>query len=322
MGPESEVIPKPCSTCRKHTLKSLYCGTDNYSLTKGCDLCGLIWHALSANTDLSDVSGGIPRIDLRADVEKMDEEKSRWWTVEETITQNGQCHVREYCEARLRSLVGVLPAADWSPGCLHGAREARHKFKGNSTGRKVRFDVFTRHAEANRFTDSRSALAPYASGRDIRPTASDQNMGMIRDWISSCVAGHSRCRKSTSGRTLRDNKKPQPLPTRLIEFSPKVRLCETAGQCGQYLALSYCWGTSVSQESQATTPNAVTTREYIDSFYNEIPLDTLAATVRDAVSLVQRLGFRYLWVDALCIIQGDAADWEHEPRVTADGIRV
>jgi hypothetical protein len=137
---------------------------------------------------------------------------------------------------------------------------------------------------------------------------------MIRGWISSCVAGHSRCRRSLSGRTLNDYKNPQRLPTRLIEVTPKVRLRETGGQHGQYLALSYCWGTG-AQGPQ--TPNTATTQANLDSFYDDVPLDALAPTVRDAILLVQRLGFRYLWVDALCIIQGDAADWERESRQMA-----
>ena len=137
---------------------------------------------------------------------------------------------------------------------------------------------------------------------------------MIRGWISSCVAGHSRCRRSIGRRTLKDNIKPQLLPARLIEVTPRVRLRETGGQRGQYLVLSYCWGTG-AQGSQ--TPNTVTTQANLDSFYDHVPLDALAPTVRDAILLVQRLGFRYLWVDALCIIQGDAADWERESRQMA-----
>lgn len=174
--------------------------------------------------------------------------------------------------------------------------------------------MLAHHKLTGRFSDSRSALSTHVSGRDIQPAASNENIEMIRGWIPSCVTGHSGCRRSLGGRTLKDNKKPQRLPTRLIEVTPKVRLRETAGQRGQYLALSYCWGTG-TQGSQ--TPNTVTTQANIDGFYNDVPLDALAPTVRDAILLVQRLGFRYLWVDALCIIQGDAADWERESRKMA-----
>lgn len=35
-------------------------------------------------------------------------------------------------------------------------------------------------------------------------------------------------------------------------------------------------------------------------------------TFRDAVRITRALGFRYLWIDSLCIIQDDLADWETE----------
>lgn len=173
-------------------------------------------------------------------------------------------------------------------------------------GKYPRLDMLAHHKLTGRFSDSRSALSTHVSGRDIQPAASNENIEMIRGWIPSCVTGHSGCRRSLGGRTLKDNKKPQRLPTRLIEVTPKVRLRETAGQRGKYLALSYCWGTG-TQGSQ--TPNTMTTQANIDGFYDDVPLDALAPTVGDAILLVQRLGFRYLWVDALCITQGDAAAW-------------
>lgn len=43
-------------------------------------------------------------------------------------------------------------------------------------------------------------------------------------------------------------------------------------------------------------------------------MDGLSSTVADAVRLCHRIGFQYLWVDALCIIQNDKADWERESR--------
>ena len=39
-----------------------------------------------------------------------------------------------------------------------------------------------------------------------------------------------------------------------------------------------------------------------------IPLDSLPRTIRDIVSVCRQLGQQYLWVDALCIIQDNAAD--------------
>ncbi|KAK3717988.1 hypothetical protein LTR37_005414 [Vermiconidia calcicola] len=41
-------------------------------------------------------------------------------------------------------------------------------------------------------------------------------------------------------------------------------------------------------------------------------MSNLPATFKDAIVMARRLGFRYLWIDALCIIQDDLEDWRRE----------
>ncbi|KAH7060489.1 heterokaryon incompatibility protein-domain-containing protein [Macrophomina phaseolina] len=43
-----------------------------------------------------------------------------------------------------------------------------------------------------------------------------------------------------------------------------------------------------------------------------IPFDSLSLTFRHAVQVTRELGVRYLWIDSLCIIQGDSEDWAVE----------
>ena len=38
-------------------------------------------------------------------------------------------------------------------------------------------------------------------------------------------------------------------------------------------------------------------------------IQDLPATFRDAITVTNRLGMEYIWIDALCIIQLDAEDW-------------
>jgi len=38
-------------------------------------------------------------------------------------------------------------------------------------------------------------------------------------------------------------------------------------------------------------------------------------TFRDAITIVRKLSFRYLWIDALCIIQDSEEDWQKEAAV-------
>jgi hypothetical protein len=42
------------------------------------------------------------------------------------------------------------------------------------------------------------------------------------------------------------------------------------------------------------------------------PFEPLPLTFRDAISFTRMLGLRYLWIDSLCIIQDDEADWRFE----------
>ncbi|QIW95657.1 hypothetical protein AMS68_001175 [Peltaster fructicola] len=71
----------------------------------------------------------------------------------------------------------------------------------------------------------------------------------------------------------------------------------------QYAALSYCWGTN---------ENLKMTRSNIRAFEQGIDPRQLPRTISHAVETSTRLGIRYLWVDALCIIQDDRADWQAE----------
>lgn len=85
-----------------------------------------------------------------------------------------------------------------------------------------------------------------------------------------------------------------------------VRLAETQGNMqGTYACLSYCWGYWNNQTGR-------TTRDNLSSYRTGIPLNELPDTVIDAIHLCYKLGFRFLWVDRLCIVQDDEKDWLQE----------
>lgn len=48
----------------------------------------------------------------------------------------------------------------------------------------------------------------------------------------------------------------------------------------------------------------------------ETPVKIIPQTIKDAIEFTRILGVRYLWVDSLCILQGDSeeakADWNEE----------
>jgi hypothetical protein len=82
-----------------------------------------------------------------------------------------------------------------------------------------------------------------------------------------------------------------------------VRLMEANGRAAEYIALSHCWG-----EQQLI----VTSSENYEDRQKQIHFAQLSKTFQDAVTVCRKLSILYLWIDSLCIVQDDKADWERE----------
>ena len=61
-----------------------------------------------------------------------------------------------------------------------------------------------------------------------------------------------------------------------------------------------------------------TTKSNLEARQEHISLSELPQNFKDAVEVTLDLGLRYLWIDALCILQDDLADWEVESREMAN----
>ena len=72
-----------------------------------------------------------------------------------------------------------------------------------------------------------------------------------------------------------------------------------------YVALSYCWG-PLQYTSMRTTTST------IDSWTTATPWGRLPRTIQDAALVIYQLGIRFIWVDALCIVQDDQKDKRRE----------
>ena len=87
------------------------------------------------------------------------------------------------------------------------------------------------------------------------------------------------------------------------KFPPLLQLHESQQEEGEYVCLSHCWGNNTF---------IVTTTQSIQAHRADIPWLRLPKTFQDAVEITMRLGFRYLWIDSLCILQDCIKDWEEE----------
>ncbi|KAK0704849.1 heterokaryon incompatibility protein-domain-containing protein, partial [Lasiosphaeris hirsuta] len=80
----------------------------------------------------------------------------------------------------------------------------------------------------------------------------------------------------------------------------------------RYATLSHCWGPPTSK------PPLRTTKFNQIGHSKGIALATLTLNFLDAVLICRKLGLDYIWIDSLCIIQDDSADWEAEAAKMAD----
>ena len=149
-------------------------------------------------------------------------------------------------------------------------------------------------------------LAKAISGRVVTEAPMDlPALNQIRTWIKECDPTHDTCSSKTKDSTN--------LPTRVLAVGQPgcqtVRLVETGGKRGAYLALSHCWGKA---------RNLTTTTVTLELRKKGIHLADLPATIQDAVLVTRELGFAYIWIDTLCILQDSLEDWKVEAAKMAD----
>ncbi|KAK7892786.1 hypothetical protein LTR67_007023 [Exophiala xenobiotica] len=100
------------------------------------------------------------------------------------------------------------------------------------------------------------------------------------------------------------------MPTRVIDvgcppYESVPFLFATEGRAGKYIALSYCWGDGVKPEVKLR-------KATYDSMLMRIDEERMSRTHREALQVARELGFQYLWIDAICIIQDSLEDWQSE----------
>lgn len=136
------------------------------------------------------------------------------------------------------------------------------------------------------------------SARLLRPQRVD--VGLAKKWLEICQEQHgSACQIPANDAATAV---PDAAPTDLIVINVQDMNLSALPEDAQYMALSYCWPKGTENTFQTT--KAV----YKDLLLHgglRRHLSDLTAIVQDAISFVRELGQRYLWVDALCIIQDD-----------------
>lgn len=131
----------------------------------------------------------------------------------------------------------------------------------------------------------------------------DSSVDWAKRRIDECDADHPKCHASYVGF----------LPTRLI-FVPadtelhgiSLKLGDSIPRDTRYTALSHCWG------PEDSWPECQTTAKNYEQQLLGIPWVNVPQTFADAITITRQLGIQYIWIDSLCIVQQDEADWKQQ----------
>ena len=132
-------------------------------------------------------------------------------------------------------------------------------------------------------------------------TNSNDSLALIevaKFWLEECRTSHENCYVPMTDF----------FPSRILDVgthSDSIHLQSTfLGFSSPYVTLSHCWGEGGEILK--------TTKQTLERMASGIEMSSLPATFAAAVRLTKALGFKYLWIDSLCIIQDSQEDWMTE----------
>ncbi|KAK0633915.1 heterokaryon incompatibility protein-domain-containing protein [Immersiella caudata] len=129
-----------------------------------------------------------------------------------------------------------------------------------------------------------ASFLPLSTGRQTSLTK-------LQAWLTECRTQHPSC-----GSMHRR------LPRRVLDVGnadhtpSSVRLYESQQEDDEYICLSYRW---------PGTASAKLLRRNLEQYKVAIPLDEIPLTFKEVFEVARSLRVRYVWIDALCIIQDD-----------------
>ncbi|KIV81750.1 hypothetical protein PV11_03912 [Exophiala sideris] len=119
------------------------------------------------------------------------------------------------------------------------------------------------------------------------------NPALLARWVSKCEQCHgTRCADNTLTRTP---------GLRLLDVSTMRLIQPEANAAVRYVALSYVWGTQPFMSLRRANLTEISRNGFVAD-------ENLHPAIRDSIQILRGMKQRYLWVDALCIIQDCETD--------------
>ena len=136
--------------------------------------------------------------------------------------------------------------------------------------------------------------APEESEQPVHEISPEKiDWDVLSSWLSNCDADHVVCRQAPGTSIALAY-------LRVIDCVQGI-IVEKFDLSEKYLTLSYVWGTHRLQPSDENL-------QELDSDGSSPVLRNAPLTIRDAITAVKCLGYRYIWIDKYCIRQGDTVE--------------
>lgn len=134
----------------------------------------------------------------------------------------------------------------------------------------------------------------------------DEVWETARSWMMDCNVDHPECQRIKTHDLTKDS---DWMPSRLLDIGQtagadaRLVVVSEMGKTAPYVALTYSWGGDIPTKLL---------RSSLEALKTAISITSLPRTFQDAIFITRSLGLRYIWIDALCIIQDSPDDWKFE----------
>ncbi|KAE9368864.1 hypothetical protein N431DRAFT_494223 [Stipitochalara longipes BDJ] len=127
----------------------------------------------------------------------------------------------------------------------------------------------------------------YGRIRILDKRSLEHQISLASHWLKDCLSNHNMCLSEVKERFV--------APTRVINVgsSDAIPFLHTSNSNGSI------------QPLKANTANRA-------AYQSEVPWDAIPRLFQDAIVITRSMGYRYLWIDSLCIVQDSPDDWNRE----------
>ncbi|KAH7083576.1 heterokaryon incompatibility protein-domain-containing protein [Paraphoma chrysanthemicola] len=236
----------------------------------------------------------------------------------ELIARSTSCHlctiILTCFKTNLATFPGVTDQSDWEKdGRIYFSIEDRSTFVPDAENDDIAGIRFTKNEHGKGFLtivpfeyghfDKFEGMGYLGLGQAPKTPAYDATQ--LRGWLHACTSTHLNCH-TFQHRAISTNIQPSKL-LEIDEDLVKLRSNDPDQHAGRarYVTLSHMWGDDIAQQF-------VLVQSRMSEFERGIPCSVLPPIFQEAVFLTRLLGFRYIWIDSLCIVQDSESDWQQE----------